>query len=108
MIQLVSEDATFTVEILAPHLEWHALHLSPVDFYVSTDTAKYCGTAFTLESISALMDRYAASGECGHGLYFWASNLIVLKDFELETFQTTGRELISTGELSQALSQLTE
>lgn len=108
MIQLVSEDATFTVEILAQNLEWHAHHLSPVDFYVSTGTAKYCGTAFTLESIRALMDRHAASGECSHGLYFWASNLIVLKDFELETFQATIRELISTGELSQALSRISE
>jgi len=108
MIHLVSEDGIFTVEILSQDLDWHARYLSPVDFYVSTGTEKYCGTAFTLESISALMDRYAKSGECGHGLYFWASNLIVLKNFELETFRTTIQGLISAGELSQALPRISK
>ena len=108
MIPLISKDGTFSVEILVQDLGWHARHLSPVEFYVFIGTEKYVGTAFTLESISALMARYAVSGECSHGLYFWSSDLIVLKNLDLDTFQATIQELISTGGLSQALSRITD
>lgn len=108
MIHVVSEDETFSVEILAQDLEWHARHLSPVDFYVFTDKAKYWGTAFTVESISALMKRYAVSGECGHGAYFWASNMIILKNFKLETFLSVSKELVSNGELLQIFERVAE
>jgi hypothetical protein len=33
---------------------------------------------FTLQSIRTLMKRYKKSGECAGGLYFWASDMILV------------------------------
>ena len=78
-----------------------------VDVEVRFKTGEqYIATFFTLANIVAILERYATSGECKGGLYFWASNMIVVKELSEQVIRTTIEDLIDHGELEQAFSRV--
>ena len=40
---------------------------------------------FTLQNIDTLMKKYKKTGECADGLYFWASNMMIVQELTEQT-----------------------
>lgn len=55
---------------------------------------RYIATFFTVVNIQRIMEGYRHTGECLYGTYFWCSDLIIVKDLEMETIENTIRDLI--------------
>ncbi len=59
---------------------WVDIEDDNVDVYVTFEDGRvYTATLITPENIATLMSRYRVSGECAHGLYFWAIDLVVVR-----------------------------
>lgn len=67
---------------------------------------RYIATMFTLANLQTLMSRYRQSGECAHGLYVWASNMIILSVLNKDSIENTVADLIATGEFSSAFEKV--
>ena len=63
------------------------------------DGGVYAGVLASLRNIHFLLDKFSKSGECASGAYFWASSLVLLRDFELDTIQASLDHLVQSGEL---------
>ena len=66
------------------------------------DGARYTATFFTPENIRLLREHYKETGECAHGLYFWASHPIIVDRLTWENVQATVSSLIESGEFASA------
>ena len=74
-----------------------------VDVFVYfADGRKYAATFFTVANIQSIMKRYRSSGECADGLYFWASDLVIVERLDRETVERTVADLIGSGEFEKA------
>ena len=54
------------------------------------------------------MNDYKVSGDCNHGQYFWCSDLVVVEKITQDVIAEIVADLIKTGELKSALSQLAD
>ena len=78
-----------------------------VDVEVRFDSGtRYVGTFFTLNNIRHLMEKWECTQECcAGGLYFWASDMVIVEKLTYETILGTVRDLISSGTIEQVLSR---
>lgn len=60
---------------------------------------KYHATIFTLENINEIMLKHQASGESSNGIYFGASNMLILKDLSKEVIIESISDLIKEDDL---------
>jgi hypothetical protein len=67
---------------------------------------RYSDAFFTLKNIEFLMKGFQISGECKNGLYFWASDMIVVQKITEATIRETIEHLLKTGEYASVLSNL--
>ena len=58
----------------------------------------YIATFGTVHAINERLQYYISSGECSNGLYFWCSNLIIIKELSKENFVKCIKDLIENGE----------
>ena len=70
------------------------------------DDRRYGATFATPDNIASLMRPYESSGECGAGLYFWSSALIVIKDCSRHSIEECVASLLAEGEFEDAFSRL--
>ena len=49
---------------------------------------------FTLQNIETLMKHYKKTGECADGLYFWASNMVIVQHLSEKTICETIDKLL--------------
>ena len=74
-----------------------------VDVFVYfADGRKYVATFFTVSNIRSIMRKDQGTGECAGGLYFWASNMIVVERLDRETIERTVADLIQSREFEKA------
>ena len=59
----------------------------------------YFATVFTIQNIQNVMTRNAES-------FFWATDMVIVKDLMLKTIQKAIRELIEAGYLEAALTKI--
>ena len=79
-----------------------------VDVEVRLDNGKfYTATFFTLENVRSLLTRYKSTGECANGLYLWTVDMIIVENLSKETIRKTVDDLIESGEISSAFSEIT-
>lgn len=81
--------------------------VNPVDdnvdvFVYFADGRKYVATFFTVANIQSIMRKDRATGECAGGLYFWASDMIVVERLDRETVERTVADLMRSGEFEKA------
>ena len=69
-----------------------------VDVEVFIGNQKYIGTFFTLKNIQSLLDSYKKTGECKNGLYFWASNMIIVESLSYDIIKCSIEDMISSKE----------
>ena len=70
------------------------------------DGSRFVATFFTLRNIHFLFDKNQGTGECVAGLYFWASDMILVTDYSIEIFTATIDDLLTDGAFSRAFSRL--
>lgn len=81
-------------------------HDSNVDVEVKLCSGvRYFATFFTIQNIASLLQRYKTSGECASGLYFWATDMILVEKLSVDVIRETIKDLISTGEIEIALTK---
>ena len=71
-----------------------------------TDGSRWGGTFVTYRYLETLRARYANSGECLSGRYFWAANLVLCDLVDRPTIEAVVADLLATGELQSALELL--
>jgi len=72
-----------------------------VNVYFS-DGRKYAATFFTLSNLHSLMEKDRSTGECAGGLYFWASDMIIVEQLDREIIEKTVASLLAQGEFDKA------
>jgi hypothetical protein len=70
------------------------------------DGSRFSATCCTVENISRLMLSHRETGENCEGLYFWASDLVVVRDISPQTLIRLARSLVETGDLSTVFRRL--
>jgi hypothetical protein len=77
-----------------------------VDIRVHFEDRTYAGTFFTVENIQRLFEKNEHSGECAHGLYFWATDMVLVRRLTRDTIARTIAAMISSGEFEKAFSRV--
>jgi len=54
------------------------------------------------------MESYKASGECGGGMYYWCSDLVIVRDVAPTTIEACVEAMIASDELRQAFKRLSD
>ncbi len=60
---------------------------------------------FTLQNIETLMKHYKKTGECADGLYFWASDMVIVQHLSEKTIYETIDKLLVEGEFESVFSK---
>ena len=60
---------------------------------------------FTPQNIDTLMKRYKKTGECAKGLYFWASDMLIVQELTKHTICETIDNLLADGEFESVFSK---
>ena len=95
------EDQNYYVWIEAE--QWASGEWNPTDgnsaVMVSFEKgAEWVATFFSYRNISTLVEKNRSSGECLHGKYFWASEMILVDEVSRERIEEVVRHLIEVGE----------
>ena len=70
------------------------------------DGSRWSGTFCAFAHVDQLRANWAASGECLGGKYLWVSDLILIDDTSRASIEAVVRDLLASGELLSALSQV--
>jgi len=70
------------------------------------DGRRFAATFFTLKNIQELMTHHASTGECLNGLYFWASDMVIIQDITETNIRKAIEDMISTGEFERVFKRL--
>ena len=60
---------------------------------------------FTLQNIDTLIKKYKKTGECADGLYFWASNMMIVQKLTEQTLCETIDNLLAEEEFESVFSK---
>lgn len=71
-----------------------------VDVHVHLlDGRRFTGLVGTLADVQAAMGRYQTSGECLNGRYFWAAELVLVDQANVETIVAVVEDMTQSGEM---------
>lgn len=73
-----------------------------------TDGSRWIGTAFTLANVQEIMKRHERSGESAGGRYFWAPDMLIVRELTEEALELTVADLIRDECLHVAFSRYDE
>jgi hypothetical protein len=80
-----------------------------VDVEVQLSTGERFGaTCCTIENVARLMESYRETGENCEGLFFWASDLVVVRDISPGTLVKLAQSLVDTGDVRVVFRKLGE
>jgi hypothetical protein len=93
--------------------EWEPGSWTPTDDVTDAivsfpDGSRWVATFCAFDHVAALRRNCAANGECLGGRYLWASDLILIDDTSRPSIEAVVRDLIATGELPSAFSEIVE
>ena len=67
---------------------------------------RYSATFFTIQNIKTMFEKNKQTGECHSGLFFWATDMLIVEKLNLETIETSINELIGEGSIAHAMTKL--
>ncbi|MET3179078.1 UNVERIFIED_ORG: hypothetical protein ABIC43_002234 [Variovorax guangxiensis] len=71
-----------------------------VDVHIKLrDGRAFAVTFFTVSNLTTLMTRWGRTGECAHGLYVWATNMIVVQEISQAVIRRVAQDLVETGQI---------
>ena len=69
-----------------------------VDVFIYFDNGEeYYASFFTLQNIINLIKKNEHTGECINGMYFWSSDMIIVKELKLEDIEKVVNDLLREG-----------
>ena len=71
-----------------------------IDFWLIIGDKTFLGSAFTLANIQYLMTKDNRTGESAFGTYFWASDMIILKEMTVECLVKAIRNILNDQSLN--------
>lgn len=63
-------------------------------------------TFFTYENIEYLRNKNKKTGECNHGKYFWASDMIIIEKTDRLTIEETIDDLVANDEFKEVFREI--
>jgi hypothetical protein len=97
----------FCVRVVGPHL-WDPA-ADNVDVEVTfADGHRFGATFFTVKNVELLFEKNRVTGECGGGVYLWATNMILVQELTMEVIQRTVQDLLNSDEFLSAFSSFGE
>ena len=69
------------------------------------NSESFSAVFFTLQNIDTLMKNYKKTGECDNGLYFWASDMIIVQELTEQTICETIDNLLAAEEFESVFSK---
>lgn len=83
------------------------VHEGNVDVEITLDNGDvYTATFFSLSNIASLFRKNAESGECAGGVYFWATDMIIVEILTESVIRKTVTDLIESGELGLVCTKI--
>lgn len=74
---------------------FHRLFNANVDILIHLDDGRcFSATVFTLENIAAIMARHQESVESAGGLYFWTLDMIIARQLDRGSIESSIRHII--------------
>jgi len=70
------------------------------------DGRLYTATFFTLKNLESLFKKNETTGECVGGLYFWATEMIIVKRLDLDVMNTTVSNLLRDDEFEAIFTRV--
>ena len=70
------------------------------------DGRVYSASFFTLKNIQEIMNKYKSTGECINGLYFMASDMIIIEEISEDKLRNTISDIIMSENISAYFSLL--
>lgn len=72
------------------------------------DGTRYGATFFTPENIRRLMEQWSRNQEpwCKQGLYFWCTDMVIVRELTVEAIAEVIEDLIAQGEFKEAFQLL--
>ncbi|UVO08498.1 hypothetical protein LW347_00340 [Pectobacterium polonicum] len=85
--------------------------INPINDNVDVEVAfingdRYVATFFTLSNIKSLIDNYKKTEECCCGLYFWASDMIIVELLNEDVIKCSVTDLIKSGEFYSSFNKV--
>jgi hypothetical protein len=111
----MSDDLRYEVKIHTPSydvkIHTSSLGMDPsndnVDVeVVFSDGRRFMAAFFTLENIRYLFVKNRITGENKQGLYFWASDMIIVRELTEEVIVSTIENLITEGDFARVFSSV--
>lgn len=94
----------FEVRAIHPVIDKHDDNIDVVVRLV--DGSRWGATFITARNITAIMENYRETGECLAGEFFWAKNMIVVRELTQELLEKVVHELLGAGELESSFELL--
>lgn len=97
-------DPEFTINVVGVK-EWDRFD-DNLDIEVAfSDGRKFTATVFTLKNLATLFSKNKETGECANGLYFWASEMLIVEELDETILTSLVESLICEGEFESAFSE---
>lgn len=80
-----------------------------IDAYITLENGdKYFGTFFTTRNIETIMRRHSESGESKGGIYFWATDMIIVKELTMECMNACIDDLLESRDFYSVFCKINE
>ena len=77
-----------------------------IDVFVTLPSGiRYVITFYTMKNIATLRNRWKSTGEYSGGIYFWATNYIIVDDLRMTTILTVTKALMLEGEFEKVFEK---
>jgi len=70
------------------------------------NNSKYVATFFTYKNIESLRRKNNKTGECFHGKYFWASDMVLIDNCSRKNIEEVIKHLINEDEFYQTFKEI--
>ena len=99
IMQTIYQDDAFSIKTYH-NIPEDDVEQQNIDFWLIIGDKTFWGSAFTLANIQYLMTKDNRTGESAFGTYFWASDMIILKEMTVECLVKAIRNILNDQSLN--------
>jgi hypothetical protein len=99
IMQTIYQDDAFSIKTYH-NIPEDDVEQQNIDFWLVIGDKTFLGSAFTLANIQYLMTKDNRTGESAFGTYFWASDMIILKEMTVECLVEVIRNILNDQSLN--------
>ena len=99
IMQTIYQDDAFSIKTYH-NIPEDDIEQQNIDFWLIIGDKTFLGSAFTLANIQYLMTKDNRTDESAFGTYFWASDMIILKEMTVECLVKAIRNILNDQSLN--------